>query len=257
MIIVLGAKGFVGSAVLAELQALDECLGVDLDNYADVKGRACDVLVNVNGNSKKFLANENPALEFDLSVQSVVHSIYDFPARRYVFVSTVDVYTDFAEPAQTAEAAPIDPARQSPYGFHKWLAEQYVRKTCPEWLITRLGGMVGPGMKKSPVYDVLHNVPLRVHLDSSYQYIHTHDVGRVIRTLLERGVTREIFNVCGRGVISLRTIQDLIGATSTMTSDAPQQYYEINNAKLAALMPIATTEEAVRRYLKEEGRLAS
>ena len=255
MIVVLGAQGFVGAAVLAELQQLDTCLGVDVDNYAACKGQPCDVLVNVNGNSKKFLADEDPAREFDLSVASVVRALQDFPAKKQVFISTVDVYTAFANPADTAESVAIDPARQSRYGFHKWLAEQYVRKACADWLITRLGGMVGPGMKKSPVFDLLHDVPLRTHLDSQFQYMHTRDVGRIIRELLQGGVTREIFNVCGCGVISLRAIRDLLGKTGQEQPDLPRQFYEINNAKVCALTQVPATHASVLRFLREEGRL--
>jgi len=253
MIFVLGAQGFVGAAVLAELQQLDTCCGVDVDNYAACKGQACDVLVNVNGNSKKFLADEDPAREFELSVLSVVRSLQDFPAKKYVYISTVDVYSAFANPADTAESVAIDPARQSRYGLHKWLAEQYVRAACAEWLILRLGGMVGPGMKKSPVFDLLHDVPLRVQLDSQFQYIHTHEVGRIIRELLQRGVTREIFNVCGNGVISLRAIGELLGKTGQEQPKVPRQFYEINNAKVRALMPVPATRDSVLRFLREEG----
>jgi nucleoside-diphosphate-sugar epimerase len=253
MIVVLGARGFVGAAVLAELQQADTCLGVDVDNYAACTGQACDVLVNVNGNSKKFLADEDPAREFELSVASVVRSLQDFPAKKYVYISTVDVYTNFTSPDDTAETAVIDPARQSRYGFHKWLAEQYVRKACGDWLITRLGGMVGPGMKKSPVYDLLHDAPLRVHLDSAFQYIHTREVGRVIRELLQRGITREIVNVCGCGVLSLRALRDLLGKTGQENAGLPRQVYEINNAKLCGLTHVPATRDAVLRFLREEG----
>ncbi len=255
MIIVLGAQGFVGAAVLSALRQLDTCLGVDLDNYAACKGQPCDVLVNVNGNSKKFLADEDPAREFELSVLSVVRSLQDFPAKKHVLISTVDVYTAFADPADTAEVVALDPARQSRYGFHKWLAEQYVRTTCADWLITRLGGMVGPGMKKSPVFDLVHDVPLRVHLDSQFQYIHTHEVGRIVCELLQRGATHEIFNVCGSGVIALRAIRDLLGKTGQEQSALPRQFYEVNNAKLRALTHVPATRDSVLRFLREEGLL--
>lgn len=250
-VFVLGARGFVGSAVLEVLQGQYECVGVDIDNYEAYRGRACDVVVNVNGNSKKFLAAEDPALEFDLSVRSVVRSVFDFPARRYVYISTVDVYTDFARPEQTSEDTVIDTARQSAYGFHKWLAEQYVKKHTKAWLIFRLGGMVGPGLRKGPVYDLLHDVPLRVHLDSRYQYIPTRTVGEVIAAMLARGVRGEIFNVCGTGTVSLRQVRDWLGKQGNENEALERQHYEINNAKLRSVFPVPATEASVKAFLEQ------
>ncbi|MCX7847717.1 MAG: NAD-dependent epimerase/dehydratase family protein, partial [bacterium] len=250
-IIVLGARGFVGSAVYGVLSAGAECVGVDVDNYEAYRGQRCEVLVNVNGNSKKYLAAQDPALEFDLSVRSVVRSIFDFPAERYVYISTVDVYTDFASAQLTVEDAEIDVARQSPYGFHKWLAEQYVRKHARGWLILRLGGMVGRGLRKGPIYDLLHDVPLRVHLDSRYQYIPTRTVGEVIRHLLMRGVEQEVYNVCGTGTVSLREVRDWLGKSGQENEELVREHYEINNSKLRAVYPVPETQASVKAFLEE------
>jgi nucleoside-diphosphate-sugar epimerase len=252
MIFILGANGFVGATVLNELLKFDECVGIDIDNYEEHIGKKCDVLVNVNGNSKKFLAAEQPALEFDLSVRSVVRSIYDFPAKKYVYISTVDVYTDFSNKAATVENVKIDNNKQSPYGFHKWLSEQYVKKTCDKWLITRLGGMVGMGMKKGPIFDLLNGQKLWVHPDSRYQYIPTKTVGEVIRCLLEKNIENEIFNVCGKGAISLREVAEILGKRPEFNEEAEQQHYEINNEKLREIFNIPETKNSVKEYLAAE-----
>ncbi len=254
MIFILGAKGFVGATVLAELSKFDECVGIDIDNYDEHIGEKCDVLINVNGNSKKFLAAEQPALEFDLSVRSVVRSIYDFPAKKYVYISTVDVYTDFSDEKSTAESVEIDNAKQSPYGFHKWLSEQYVKKVCDKWLITRLGGMVGSGLKKGPVYDLMNGEKLWVHPDSRYQYIPTKTVGEVIRHLLENNVENEIFNVCARGTVSLKEVAKMLNVDAEYNSSAEQQHYEINNEKLCKIFDVPETKNAVREYLIARGQ---
>lgn len=248
-IAVLGARGFVGSAVFEVLRARWECVGVDLENYEEWRGRTWDVVVNANGNSKKYLAAQDPALEFDLSVRSVVRSIFDFVAERYVFISTVDVYTEFADARKTREDVEIDTQRQSPYGFHKWLAEQYVRKHGRRWLILRLGGMVGPGLRKGPIYDLLHDVPLRVHLDSRYQYIPTRTVGEVIAKLVEWGVEHEVYNVCGTGTVSLREVRDWLGKRGNEDEGLERQHYEINNAKLKKIFPVPETTQSVKQFL--------
>ena len=252
MIFVLGAKGFVGAAVLKELEKYDRCAGIDVDNYDEHVGKECDIVVNANGNSKKFLAAEQPALEFDLSVRSVVRTISDFQFRKYVYVSSVDVYTAFSDDASTSEKIQIDNSLQSPYGFHKWLAEQYVRKMCDKWLIARLGGMVGPGLKKGPVYDLMHEERLRVHPDSRYQFIPTRTVGEVIRLLLTQNVENDIYNICASGTVSLREISEWLDVTAEFEPGAEKQHYEINNAKLRGMSDVPETRDTVRKFLKGE-----
>lgn len=253
MIYVLGARGFVGSTVLSVLQDYDDCTGIDLHNYDEYKNSECDIFVNINGNSKKFLAREKPADEFDMSVRSVVRSMYDFSFKKYVFISTVDVYTDFSTQEKTHEDTVIDTAAQSPYGFHKWLAEQYVKKNAPSWLIVRLGGMVGPHLAKGPLFDILNDIPLRVHLDSRYQYIHTAAVGKTITSLLEQNREKDIFNICGTGTLSLRTFSKMVGKDPEFPKDAHIEQYEINNSKIDETVGVPHTHDSVIRFLENAG----
>ena len=41
--------------------------------------------------------------------------------------------------------------------------------------VLRLAGMVGPGLRKNPVYDILQGEPLRIHPESQYQFLHAED----------------------------------------------------------------------------------
>ena len=81
MITIIGGNGFVGSAYarLLAAQGVPHQV-VTRENYASLRGGACDVLINANGNSKKFLAAREPLNEFDQSVRSVAQSL-EFPAR--------------------------------------------------------------------------------------------------------------------------------------------------------------------------------
>ena len=172
-IFVLGGKGFVGSAFVRVASKRHRVAVITRQNYEHNRGRSCDLLINANGNSKKFLADQDPAAEFDASVASVLRSLVNFPARRYVYLSTINVYACVDDPRRNRETAAIDPAWQSRYGLHKHLAEQVVRRYAASWLICRLGGMVGAGMWKNSIFDILHDRPLRVSAASEYQFMHT------------------------------------------------------------------------------------
>lgn len=250
-VLVLGAAGFVGSAIVSEARARGlSVLPVTRDTYQP--GLAARWLINANGNSKKFLAREQPAREFDLSVRSVMQSLYDFRVERYVFLSTIDVYDNVRDPAANTEGATIRRDRLSAYGLHKLMAEDLVRHHAPDWLVLRMGGFVGPGLRKNSIYDLLTGAPLRVHPDSRYQYQHTRALAATALDLLAERATRDIWNIAGRGTISVREMAAWVpGARLPDAPPSAPEHYEINIDKLAARQPVASTADTVRRFIDD------
>jgi nucleoside-diphosphate-sugar epimerase len=251
-VFVLGGQGFVGSAFVRAAAKRHEVTAITLDNYAQIRGRSCDLLINANGNSKKFLAEQDPAAEFDASVASVLRSLLDFPCKRYVYLSTIDVYPRVDGPRFNRETAPIDPARLSRYGLHKFLAEQLVRKYADRWLICRLGGMVGDGLWKNSIYDILHDQPLRVHAESEYQFMNTDDVAKIVLTLARGQSPNDVFNVCAEGCVSLAQVCAMAGkAELRYAAETPrQERYEVSVAKLRQLVRIPKTRDSVADFIQ-------
>lgn len=250
---IIGANGFVGSAFVRLLQAQPgvQLLQVTRDNFDSAADTASDVVIDAAGNSKKFLADENPQAELELSVGHRLKSLQRFPAALQVHISSVDVYSDLTSPATTREDSPIDLAAVSHYGLHKLLSEQLVRHYAPEWLIIRLAGMVGPGLRKNPVFDILNHRPVRIHPDSRYQYMPTDDAARIVWDLVTRKVRREIFNVCGDGTISMREIAKLAGreADFSEAKGAPR-IVEASNEKIKRLTALPKTVDTIKAFVR-------
>ncbi|MBN1270386.1 MAG: NAD(P)-dependent oxidoreductase [Kiritimatiellae bacterium] len=249
---VIGGKGFVGSAVAAEAERRGHVVVIiDLDNYDQFAGRSYDLLINANGNSKKFLAREDPRREFDLSVRSVMRALHDFRAGLYVHLSSIDVYNNVSDPVANAEDVVIDPARLSPYGFHKLMAEEMVRYYAPRWLILRMGGFVGPRLWKNSIHDLLKGAPLRVHPDSEYQYLYTRDLAAAALDLAASGREHEVFNVAGDGVMSLREAAVLVPGydCAALPEDLPRERYEVNIGKLQAERAMPCTRDTVAAFI--------
>jgi nucleoside-diphosphate-sugar epimerase len=255
-IFVLGGKGFVGSAMVRVAQKRKHSVtAIDLDNYSQLRGRACDLLINANGNSKKFLAEQDPVGEFDASVASVLRCLVDFPCQRYVHLSTIDVYPRVDSPRFNRETAAIDPGQLSRYGLHKFLAEQVVRKYASRWLILRLGGMVGPGLWKNSIFDISHGKPLRVHLESKYQYLFSEDVAKIALRLVRLQPDNDVFNVCGDGCITLAEVASSAGTrVPPYAIDKPRkEHYEVNIAKLRSLLAVPQTRATIRKFIRQQG----
>ncbi len=248
---VLGGEGFVGSAFVRHCRREGvECDGIELGNYPDYIGRGYDLLVNAAGESRKYQVNRDPAGDLEYTLRPLLRSFSDFSFRLYIYISSIDLYPDHADPARNREDAALEIGRISHYGFHKFLGEKMVAHYLPSWLIIRLGGVLGPGLKKNPVFDILHDQPLRVHEESRYQYLSTDTVAAAVFELAAREIQGEIFNLCGTGTVSLAEISSWLGKTPRyLVSDPPRETYEVNNEKITRFFPIPESRTTARDFV--------
>jgi len=252
--IILGGHGFIGSVLCAEAKKRGwETIPVNHSDYPQCAGTSCDVLINANGNSKKYLADQDANLDFDLSVRSVSRSLHDIQAKLYVYLSSIDVYSNISNPACNHEKSVIAHEKLSCYGFNKLLAEQLVRHHAKTWLILRLGGFVGPGLKKNSIYDMLKSQHVHVHPDSRYQYIDTATMAAITFQMIENGLQKSIFNLAGDGTISVREIANLFPGDPLAGTppDKLPEHYEVNISKIKTVAVIPSTRKTVERFVKD------
>ena len=250
MIYIVGGNGFVGSAVVRQCKQRKLTYRiVTRDNFEQFAGSSCAVLINANGNSKKFMADREPLWEFDASVRSVCQYLTQIQAEKYIQLSSCDVYPDCSHPEQTKEDQPIAVDRQCTYGFHKYLAELCVQHYAKKWLILRMGGFVGPGLKKNAVYDILHGGPLWLEEGSELQFISTDAAAGIILDLALSEHTHEILNLCGDGTIKIRDIMQAFKCSVAQKPDTPRVRYEVNIDRLRQICTVEKTQDAVFSFL--------
>ena len=250
-IALIGYRGFVGSAFA---RYFEECsisfVGLDRVNYSAYANRTWDVVIHCAANSKKFLAEETPLLDLEQSLELTSRILRDFPSKRHLLISTVDVYNNLAVPESTRETTSVDLSTLGNYGFHKRLSEMLIQRHSPHPIVFRLAGMVGPGLKKNPVFDVSRCQPLRIHPDSGYQFLHTSAVADIVWNLQDRLQPGEILNVCGRGLVSPREIAQLAGVKMDLSQiSGPPRIVDICVEKLAGLVEVPETTESIRQFL--------
>ena len=250
MIYIVGGLGFVGSGFARYCQAngLEHAI-IEPETYEKFKGTACDLLINANGSSSKLLAKKDPARDMELNVASVRKTTADFTYRRYVHISSCDVYTDCTNPESTREDHRPDITAQHPYGFHKYLAEQCVQHACENWLIFRMGGFIGPGMKKNAIYDILHGGPLWLDPASELQFLHTDEAARIVMTMAHKEISNEVFNLCGRGTVELASAVQWAAADIAVQPDSPVARYDVSIEKLSKHIEIPTSADAVEHFI--------
>ncbi len=253
-IAVLGGRGMLGSDLVEFLGEHYKIVAIDRDNYDQYIGKSFDVLVNANGNSRKFWANQNPYLDFEASTISVYKSLFDFKFKKYIYISSVFLYENFPSPKillkNTSEDGEVDIKKLSPYSLHKFLSEQMVKRYASDYLIFRCNTMIGKHAKKGVVFDILNNKELFITLSSKLQLITTKEVANIIHFLIPKKVGGEIFNVGGKGQFSFIKAEKLFQKKIKVSAGAEKQDIEQNVSKLNKIFKLKISEEYLVDFIK-------
>lgn len=250
-VIVIGANGFVGSAFVRLFKGIPDVklVAVTRETFEGLK-QSGDVVINASCNPRKYLADEQPLQDIDATVKQTLKVLLNYPAGVFIQISTVDVYGHISSPETTREDCTADVRSECRYGFHKLIAEQLVKYYAPRWLVLRSAGMVGPGLKKGPVFDILNGEPLRIHPTSEYQFLSTDDIARIAWELFCRGFKQEIFNVCGDGRISMHEIADMAGVfLGSEQPPLPVRVVNVNTDKLWSVLSVPSTMGVVKKFV--------
>ncbi|OGH14333.1 MAG: hypothetical protein A2687_01755 [Candidatus Levybacteria bacterium RIFCSPHIGHO2_01_FULL_38_26] len=245
---IIGGSGMLGSDLVRYLGKKFDVLSIDRNNYHSHEGKFFDVLINANGNSRRFWANQNPVDDFLASTLSVYKSIFDFSSDFYVYISSPDVYEKHSSPRYTMEERKINSGNLEPYGFNKYLSELIVKKYKKKYLILRCSMILGKKIKKGPIYDIINNKPLFINLDSKLQLVTSQAIADIIEKVLEKSIVGETINVGGRGSFSFKKIKKYIDREIEISRDSKTQIYEMNIEKLKGFYKKLKTSE---EYLKD------
>lgn len=236
-IAILGANGFVGGNLVKGLEKYHHRVySITKKNYQSFVGLRFDVLINANGNSKKYLANAEPLLDFDLSVKSVYNSLFDFEFGKYIYISSNDTF------------------QNSVYGFHKGLAEDIIAKWCWskhfQFFILKCGSIIGPGLKKGILYDIINHVPLTISSKSRLQFISTKEINNTILGVLNQKDYNMVLDVFSPQNIDISSIEKIVGKKARYVSgELPLQSYDlvVNNP----FMDYKSSRYYIKEYVKK------
>lgn len=239
----------LGSDLVRYISAKFSITPIHKENYHDHVGSFFDIVINANGNSRRFWANTHPMEDFIISTESVYTSIVDFKFGLYIYISSSDVYEDHTSPYSTKENISIAPDMLSSYGMHKYFSELLVRKHVKNYLIFRSSMILGNNLAKGPIYDAMYHEPLFISKDSELQMITTKAIAEIIGTLISKKYTHDVFNIGGIGAFSFTRLDQYIPGPHTYRSDAEKQQYDMSVAKIMKLYPLKTSEEYLREFL--------
>ena len=152
MNILVGYTGFVGSN-LYQAGEFDKVF--NSSNINEAYGLKPELLVYAGMRAEKYLANNDPDRDLQL-VEEAKRNIEQIDPQKLVLISTIDVYKN---PKNVDEETLIETVGLHPYGYHRFLLEEWVREKYPNSHIIRLPGLFGIHLKKNFIYDYIHRVP--------------------------------------------------------------------------------------------------
>jgi len=254
---VTGGAGFIGSNFIRHVLSLDKGYTVvnydkltyagnlanlegvaDKPNYSFTRGdigdaaavesamHRCDAVVHFAAESHVDRSIYEPSAAIETNVKGtfvLLQVARKLSIRRFVHISTDEVYGDLAAGAFADEDSPLQP--NSPYSASKaasdLLVRSYVRTYGFPGLITRSSNNYGPYQfpeKFLPlmITNALDNKPLPIYGDGRQQrdWVHVEDNCRGILAVLERGQSGEVYNIGGCDIEeNLSMARRLLGLT--------------------------------------------
>jgi len=146
----IGFSGFVGSTLLKQSNFDNLYRSI---NISEIRNNSFDTVVCAGAPAVKWLANKEPEQDKQ-SIDSLINHLSTIQCKTFILISTVDVFKDSIK---ADESTPVNTVGLHPYGLHRHQLEEFVKEYFDSYLIVRLPGLVGPGLKKNVIYDFLNN----------------------------------------------------------------------------------------------------
>lgn len=146
----IGCSGFVGSTLSRQRTFSKHYRST---NIGEISGQQFDTVICAAAPAKKWLANQNPDADRD-SIDHLISHLGTIQCKTLVLISTVDVFQD---PNGIDENSLVVEEGLHPYGLNRRRLEKYVASHFESTVIVRLPGLVGPGLRKNIIFDLLNN----------------------------------------------------------------------------------------------------
>src|SRR5207249_2496635 len=168
-------------------------------------------------------ANRDPDSDA-LAIRRLMETLAQVQAKKFVLVSTVEVYP---RPEMVDEDAPIDPAAGTPYGRNRRELELFCLERFGATVL-RLPLLFGPGLNKNVLYDLLidHEVQ-NLHPDGVFQYYAVAHLWRDANIALERALP--VLNLACEPIPTRELALRCFGRELTQYPSAPPTIYDVRS----------------------------
>lgn len=151
----VGFDGFVGSNIVrkSNIERL-----YNKDNVEMAYGTNPDLLIYAGVPAEVYYANKYPEKDLEI-INDAINNIKKINPKKIVLISSVNVYPNNK---QGDENEKVDLEELEPYGKNRRILENWIKENMDDYLIIRLPGLFGKGIKKNYIYDLINVIPSKL-----------------------------------------------------------------------------------------------
>ena len=217
----IGHSGFVGGNLCRQYEF---SAYYNSHNSDEMRGKSFDLVVCSGISAVKWLANKDPESDWSKIVR-LLDMLKQIEAKRFVLISTIDVYPD---PSGVTESTEIALEGAHPYGRHRFNVEQFIRERFPVVNIVRLPGLFGAGLKKNVIFDLMHHNCLEaINPASSFQYYDLELLWSDIQKVIELEVP--LLNVASEPILTADIVKTFFPDRTVGQKPAGEAHYDMHS----------------------------
>lgn len=217
----IGHTGFVGSNLLRQTPFDHH---YNSKNYRDMVGQAYDLVVCCGVSAVKWKANLEPEADWN-AISELQQTLANVKVKNFVLISTVDVYP---EPAGVDESVDCSGMSNHAYGTHRLRFENFCRSAFSKTTVLRLPGLLGKGLKKNVIFDLIHDNCLDlINPRSIFQYYNLDALWTDISLTLNNQI--DLVNLCSEPVSNLELIEAIFPGKQVGSNKGSRQVYDVRS----------------------------
>jgi len=187
-------------------------------NIEEIAGRDFDLIVCAGAPAEKWRANADPEKD-RVALARLSGALSTTTARRFVLISTVDVYP---LPVEVDERTAIDRRGGQPYGANRLALEDAIR-TRFTTTVVRLPALFGNGLKKNALFDLLHDHETeKIDGRGSFQFYDVERLWQDLGVAVKHGL--EILNLVTEPIAIEDIASRFFGRSLAEKSSPPPRY---------------------------------
>lgn len=199
-IAVIGAQGFVGSAIAKAIinDPTHELISIIRGDDIKSKIELADIVIHSANPAKRFIAESNPWHDFNETVEKTSYILSLTKNKKVLLISSLSCLPD-------------SNASYGNYSRNRRCCE--LLALAQNAIVMRLGPMFGDLRKQDVLHDLISDRPIYVSANTRYAYADVEWLGTELLKFLDKSAG--IYEIGARDSISLAELQDIFKSTST------------------------------------------
>lgn len=209
-ILITGAASGLGKHLFKVLGGIPFTRKTSEKELNNLKKRGVDIIIHCAFNSSKNITSENLYSYINDNVV-LTKKLLEIPHKKFVFISTVDVYPIDGKKHSEGQTIDINSA-YGIYAITKLISESLVKEISKNYLILRCATMLGKYSRENSLIKILNDKKPTLSLSekSSFNYILHADVSGFIKTALTKNF-KGTYNLASSASITLAQAAKLLG----------------------------------------------